>query len=211
MPSLRAYGSHLAPEDAYVRLRVFSRTVMAESDITNDQSDMSRGRTFLQLYRANERRVYGFILSLVPDWSEADDLMQETTMVMWSKFDTFEIGTDFAAWAICIARFQIMNHRKKKRNRRVQFSDDVLEALDGKAAAAAEEMDALRDALRTCLKKLSDRDRQLIRLRYEPDASTKSVAERVGRGIDAVYKALNRIHVQLLYCIRRRLALEESR
>jgi len=171
---------------------------------------MSRGRTFLRLYRTNERRIYGFILSLVPDWSEADDLMQETTMVMWSKFDTFEIGTDFAAWAICIARYQIMNYRKKKRNQRVQFSDEVLEAIDGRVVSAAEEMDALRDALRICLKKLSERDRQLIRLRYEPDASTKSVAERVGRRIDAVYKALNRIHVQLLYCIRHRLAMEES-
>jgi RNA polymerase sigma-70 factor (ECF subfamily) len=184
--------------------------MMAESDPTNSQSGISRGRTFLQLYRANERRIYGFILSLVPDWSAADDLMQETTMVMWSKFDTFEIGTDFAAWAICIARYQIMNYRKKMRNRRVQFSDDVLEAIDDKVASAAEDVDAIRDALRVCLKKLSERDQRLIHLRYEPDASTKSVAERVGRRIDAVYKALNRIHVQLLYCIRRRLAMEES-
>jgi len=30
-------------------------------------SDMSRGRVFLRLYQANERRIYGFILALVPD------------------------------------------------------------------------------------------------------------------------------------------------
>lgn len=47
-----------------------------------------------------------------------------------------------------------------------------------------------------------------MHLRYEYDATTKSVAERVGRGIDAVYKALNRVHVQLLNCIRRTLAMQ---
>jgi RNA polymerase sigma-70 factor, ECF subfamily len=137
--------------------------------------------------------------------------LQETTTVMWSKFDQFTVGTDFAAWAMRIARYQIMNYRKKKRNQRVQFSDEVLAAIDGHVSVATTQLDGRRDALRDCLKKLPVRDRELVHLRYEYDATTKSVAERVGRGIDAVYKALNRIHVQLLYCIRRTLAMEKSR
>ncbi len=167
-------------------------------------------QVFLRLYQANERRIYGFILALVPNWSEAEDLLQETTAVMWSKFDQFTVGTDFAAWAMCIARYQIMNYRKKKRNQRVQFSDEVLAAIDGQVSITTTQLDVRRDALRDCLKKLSTRDRELVHLRYEYDATTKSVAERVGRGIDAVYKALNRIHVQLLHCIRRTLAMERS-
>ncbi len=167
-------------------------------------------QAFLRLYQANERRIYGFILALVPDWFEAEDLLQETTMVMWSKFDQFELGTDFAAWAMCIARYQIMNYRKKKRNQRVRFSDEVLAGLDQHVTEAVEQLDVRRDALRDCLKKLPARDRELVHLRYEYEATTKSVAERVGRGIDAVYKALNRIHLQLLYCIRRTLAMEKS-
>jgi len=181
-----------------------------ESRPADELSDASRAQVFLRLYQANERRIYGFILALVPKWSEADDLLQETTIVMWSKFDRFEPGTDFAAWAMRIARYQIMNYRKKKRNQRVQFSDEVLEAIDGRVSAATTQLDTRRDALQACLKKLPARDRELINLRYEYDATTKSVAERVGRGIDAVYKALNRIHVQLFYCIRRTLAMERS-
>jgi len=183
---------------------------MSERQSTDRLGDMSRGREFLRLYQANERRIFGFILALVPQWSEAEDLLQETTMTLWSKFDTFEPVTDFAAWALCVARYRIMNHRKKKRHQHVQFSDEVLEALDERVRSAAAGLDMLRDALGNCLRKLPERDRELIHLRYEYDATTRSVAQRLGRSVDAVYKALNRIHVQLLYCIRRTLAAERS-
>jgi RNA polymerase sigma-70 factor, ECF subfamily len=183
---------------------------MAGLHSNDNRSEMSRGHSFLRLYQANERRVYGFILALVPDWSEADDLMQETTRVMWSKFDEFEPGTDFAAWALCIARYQVMNHRKKKRAQKVQFSDQTVEAVAERLVSAPDNLNDIRDALQDCLTKLSERDRQLIQLRYELNATPRTVAERIGRGIDAVYKALNRIHVQLLHCIRRTLDLEGS-
>lgn len=173
-------------------------------------SDLSRGPVFLRLYQANERRIYGFILTLVPDWAQAEDLMQETTLVLWSKFAEFEPGTDFAAWALCIARYQVMQHRKRRRAQRIQFSDEVLEAIAERVCATTENFDIRRDALRDCLKKLAEKDQELLRLRYGLDGTVKSVAERVGRGIDAVYKALNRIHVQLLHCIRKTLTTEDS-
>lgn len=182
---------------------------MTESQSIDPGSDMSRGRVFLRLYQANERRIYGFILALVPDWAHAEDLMQETTMVLWSKFDQFEPGTDFAAWALCIARYQVMHYRKRQRTQRIQFSDEVLEAIAERVCAATEDFDVRRDALRGCIRKLAEKDQELLRLRYGLDATVKSVAERVGRGMDAVYKSLNRIHVQLLHCIRRTLTAED--
>jgi len=182
---------------------------MGSSSQKDNASETSRGEVFLRLYQASERRIRGFILALVPDWSQAQDLMQETTMVMWSKFDEFEVGTDFSAWALSVARYQILNYRRKNQNRTVRFDDSLLEAIDEEVSTTVAEMDVRRDALRACLKKLEDQDRQLIQLRYEPGATTRSVAERVGRGVDAVYKALNRIHVQLLFCIRRTLSMEE--
>ena len=183
---------------------------MADVQSNDNQSELARGKSFLRLYQTNERRLYGFILALVPNWSEADDLMQETATVMWSKFDEFELGTDFAAWALCIARYQVMNHRKKKRIQKVRFSDQTVEAVAERMISATENLDDFRDALQDCLKKLSERDQQLIHLRYELNATTRTVAERIGHSIDAVYKALNRIHIQLLHCIRRTLSMEES-
>ena len=50
---------------------------------------------FLDLLMRNQKRIYNFILLLVPNYSDADDLMQETVSVMWSKFDSYEPGYSF--------------------------------------------------------------------------------------------------------------------
>ena len=68
---------------------------------------------FMRLFLQSERRILGFILSLVPNLSDAEDLMQETCSIMWSKIDQFEPGTDFTAWGISIARYRVLTYRRK--------------------------------------------------------------------------------------------------
>jgi RNA polymerase sigma-70 factor (ECF subfamily) len=165
-----------------------------------------RHERFLQLFLAHERRIYAFILTLVPSWADADDLLQETSAVLWRKLDEFEPGSDFLAWALSVARFQVLNHRKKQRRSRARLSDQSVEALADQLTTRGPPADARRDALAGCLAKMTPQDRELIHLRYQPEATTQDVADRVGRSLKAVYKALNRIHCQLLFCIRRALA-----
>jgi RNA polymerase sigma-70 factor (ECF subfamily) len=173
---------------------------------SRDRADREREERFVQLFLANERRIYAFILSLVPVWSDADDLLQETSAVLWSKLDEFRPGTDFAAWALQIARFEVFNYRKRKNRDRGMFRDETEHLLADQATARDLASDDRRDQLEVCLAKLNDRDRELIRLRYQPGATTQEVAERAGRSLKAVYKALNRIHEKLLECIRNGLA-----
>lgn len=185
----------------------------AAFDSTDESSDapFSRGERFMRLFVGVERRVYGLILAMVGNPSDADDVMQEAAAVMWRKFDEYKPGTDFAAWALSVGRFQAMSFRKKRAIQRVRFSDQTLEVIAEQFASRPDRADISREALRTCLAKLGERDRQLVELRYEPGATTKSVAEHVSRSVDAVYKALNRIHGALLRCIRQQLAAEGYR
>lgn len=169
------------------------------------------GQRFMRLFVANQNRVYGLILSLVPNWADADDIMQETSSVMWSKFDEFEPGTDFTAWALRIARYQVMAHLKTKRKQRARLSTETLEAIADRMSDAAMELDDRTAALNECIAKLNDRDQKIMRMRYEQGGSTRTVAERIDRSVDAVYKALNRIHHSLLICIRRTMAKMEGR
>jgi RNA polymerase sigma-70 factor (ECF subfamily) len=161
---------------------------------------------FLQLLVANERRIHAYIASLVPIWADADDLFQETSVVLWRKARQFEPGTDFVAWALSIARYQVLDYRKKQGRARALFSDQTIEGLADQAESLVLHTDDRRDALEACLARLNERDRELIQLRYQPGATTPGVADRTGRSLKAVYKALNRIHYQLLQCINRTLA-----
>jgi RNA polymerase sigma-70 factor (ECF subfamily) len=73
--------------------------------------------------------------------------------------------------------------------------------IEGLLASKADVLDAQHEALADCYAKLSPRDQHLIELRYQEGATVKSVAERLQRSVDAVYKALNRIHTALLDCV----------
>jgi RNA polymerase sigma-70 factor (ECF subfamily) len=171
----------------------------------------SRDAEFMRLFLRHERRIYGLIFSLVPDWADADDLMQEVSTVIWRKFHEFEPGTNFSAWALKIARFQVLAYRKKQRVNRARLSDVTVEQIaDRFCARTPESVDARRQALKRCIDKLNEQDRQLIQLKYNPGSSTESVAEAVGRSVHAVYKALNRVHGQLLDCITSSLRLERG-
>ena len=88
-----------------------------------------REELFLKFFLENQRRIYAFILALVPVPSDADDLLQETAAVMWRKLDEFKRGSDFIAWAISIARYQVLAFRKTQMRNRFRFSDVTYEAL----------------------------------------------------------------------------------
>ena len=182
---------------------------MVEKNPESFESSDERGHRFMKLYVGAQRRLFGFVLSLVPSSSDADDIVQKTASIMWSKFDEFEEGTDFAAWALCIARYQILTYRKRKKVKQRRFSDKAMDAIEVISESSFTEEDKLQEYLPHCLEKLKDNERKILYFRYEVGATLRSVAERVDMNINTLYSALNRIHVMLLHCIHRSMAQEE--
>lgn len=165
---------------------------------------------FMRLYMTHESKIRGYVLCMVNNWADADDILQEAVIVMMKKFQGVDSKQGFLKWALRVAHFEVLNHVSNKRNRLPLFSPDVLEAIEERASREVQKQDVRRDALQSCMLKLRDRDQEILRLRYEVEATTQAVAQTVGRSADAVYKVLNRVHHQLLLCIRRTLA-QESR
>lgn len=179
----------------------------------NDRFADESMREFVRLYSAHTQHFYGYILCLVPNWSDAEDLLQDTASIMWSKFDQFIPGTDFGRWGCRIARLVVANHYRKQkvRQRQMIINSELLEAISQAAESDSFFREDYRiDALQKCLTKLGERDQKLVRWRYETGISIRTMAEQIDRSIDTVYKALGRIHSQLLGCIENRLAQEES-
>jgi RNA polymerase sigma-70 factor (ECF subfamily) len=171
---------------------------------------MSTERTeqFFGLFMANENRVYAYIMSLVGNASDADDIMQETAAVLWEKFDVFELGTSFIAWAMQIAHYKVLAHRKTCQRSKVMFNSNLFDVLVQHATPAVNEVDGRLESLRTCLASLKEADRELLELHYDYTKTIKSIAEDAGRSVQGLYKVMARIHNQLLRCVRRRLTIE---
>ncbi|AQT68479.1 Sigma-K factor [Anaerohalosphaera lusitana] len=173
-------------------------------------SDKERSDLFFKLFMANQKRIYSYILMLVPNCNDADEIMQEASAVMWQKFDEFEQGTNFGAWAVSIARFEVLNYTRKRKNSHVLFTGDMLDLFAGRAETVSGESDERMKAVQKCLEKLSKKDRRLLQMHYEGGLTIKGIAQSLDRSVQGMYKVMNRIHNSLIKCVRWRLVSEDS-
>ncbi len=167
-------------------------------------------KELMRLMVEHQRRIFAYIYALVPDRSDANDLLQETSLVICEKFHEFRLGTDFVAWACQIAYWQIRRARQKYARSKVVFDQEVVDAIAETAVEMVPELDSRHAALAHCLQKLPPRDREMILLRYEPGAGVEEAAARAGRSMEAAYKSLARIRRLLMDCVTHRLSMEES-
>ncbi len=182
---------------------------MANSRDLNEQQ-FDQGSLFVNQLTTCQHRIYAFILTLVPNWSDADDLMQETTEVMWRKFQDAGQISNFCAWGKTIARNKVMNFHAKKERERVLFDDSLLKDVIEREEKTSLQEDLRVQALQKCLQKLRSNDRHLIQILYGHDITIKKLAEEVKRPVQGLYKAMARIHHSLLQCVRRSLAITEE-
>ncbi len=174
----------------------------------HDEAD-SRKRLMMLMTR-HQRQIFAYIYTLVPDRHDAEDLLQETSLVICEKFDDFTPGTDFVAWACQIAWWRIRYSRQKFARAKVVFDDDVFAAVARTAGEMTAELDERHEALAGCLRKLPARDRELVLTRYEPGGGVAEAARRSGRSMDAAYKALNRLRKLLHDCVTNQLMHEHG-
>jgi RNA polymerase sigma-70 factor (ECF subfamily) len=169
-----------------------------------------RTEEFVRLLALHQRRVYSFILTLLPNRSDAEDVLQETSTILWRNFADFQQGTNFAAWACEIARRQVLAFHRRRRHV-LPMGAELVEVVAQEANARADELEERYLALEKCLEKLTPRDRDLIRRRYREGASVADVATAVERPVGGLYKAYQRIRAALLDCVDRTLAAEGHR
>lgn len=171
-------------------------------------AEQSPSAEFIQSFTKAQRPLFLYILSLVPRPVEAEEILQETNLIVWTKSKQFQPGTNFRAWACQIAYFEVLKYRERKQREKLHFNPELMELLAEESIQQAELMDRRRQALAECLLKLKESDRALIQTRYSPDGEGPGIADRLGRPINSIYQSLSRIRKALLECINRRLAAE---
>ena len=176
-----------------------------------DSSPRHSQEQFSRLLVGNQRRLYGFIFTLVQDYAKTDDILQDVAELLWKKFDSFELGTDFGAWAMRVARFKVLEWRRSQQQLVLPIEEKLLSTLAAKAEQTQASADLGRqEALEDCLQRLEPRDRELIHQRYYAKDTVPRIAQQLGRTRDAVYKRLAGIHRSLEDCICGKLrAMEE--
>ena len=167
-------------------------------------------KAFVRLLLQAEPRIYGYIRSQVPGRADAEDVLQETVAVLWSKFDRFEPGSNFLAWAYQVARYEVLHFRRRQQRLPQLFSDGFVERVAATVEAMSDELGEIRRALVDCMAKLPPRDREVVQLCYGSNATVRKVADELGRPVDTIKSLLRRSRHSLYGCIQRTLSRERQ-
>jgi len=155
-------------------------------------------------------RMYAYIFTLLGNADRAHEVLQSTNLTIWRKADEFKQGTNFGAWASRIAYYEVLADRKRRNCDRHLFDVALIEQVAVQAESTASDVDDKRRALRSCMEKLDEADRELIKQRYEPQGSVQQIAQHLSKSVGAISQALYRIRRVLAGCIAQTLASERA-
>ena len=165
-----------------------------------------RTRQATRLWTLAQPVVSAFVTSVVRDFKDRDDVLQEIAVAAIESFDAYDPDRPFVPWVMGVARNQIGLYLRQRRRDRLVFDEVTVSCL----AAAFSEVSSREchqmDALSECLQLLERRARDLCQLRYHDDLKPARIAEKLGMAPNAVAKALQRIREQLRECINRKTA-----
>lgn len=160
---------------------------------------------FVSLLTGAQLSLFRYICGLVGDPNEANNILQETNLVLWRKADDFELDTSFDAWSRSVALWQVRAWLRDRGRDRHVFSSELVSQLARHPLASAD-MEPNRRALRSCVRELADSDRSLLRHRYCLNETIRDMAEQLEKTPSAIKSGLFRIRKALRHCIERRRA-----
>lgn len=166
-----------------------------------DRSPERSQERFLSLFLASEREVYRYVCAIAPAREDADEIMQQTAVELWRKFEQFDLSLPFTPLACRFALNVAKQWLERKRRWRTLLTDGLAERIADRREAALPAIHERLRHLETCLDKLPAGQRAIIEGYYFRKQTVGGVAAEAGRTVDAVYKALQRIRHALQECI----------
>ena len=114
---------------------------------------------FTELVTENQARIYGYVYAIVHSSADTEALVQRTLLSLWQRFSDFEPGTDFCAWAISTARYEVLNFQKT-RNRTSFLTEEMLSRLADRSIAIAHGLEELCEVPEKGAKKRGKRQKK---------------------------------------------------
>lgn len=174
---------------------------------TTDHSDAHE--RFTRLLLESEPVMLRSILVVVPNRADAREILQETAVALWRQFETYDPARPFLNWAMGFARIETRRFLAKE-SRRAQLTQQAMEALEHEMKQVSEFDNAIEVHLTTCIGKLNEKARRLVKGYYHESHSPETLSQREGRTVEAIYKAIQRARRELQACIEKQLNSELS-
>ena len=158
---------------------------------------------FLSLFLRSEREIFRYVAALVPNVMDAEDIVQQTAIALWEKFDAYDPAQPFTPWACRFALNKARQWVERRQRWQALLESGLAEELMARREALRPEIEVRLRHLEGCLGRLPKDQRELVEGYYYHRTGIEALSERSGRTVQATYKALQRIRQTLLICVDR--------
>jgi len=170
-----------------------------------------KNENFIQLLTESQNRLYGYIYTMIGDHSRAKDVLQETNLVLWRKYDELEEVENFKAWSFTVCKFQVMAYLRDKKRDRLLLDPELADMISETAEKENSLMSQAQPQLRKCIAELPEQNRSMIEMKYFKRMMMQDIAETLKRSLTAVKVSIHRTRKVLQDCIRSKILEEADR
>lgn len=178
-------------------------------DSTSQSGDRNAAQQrFLSLFLRSERELFRYVAVLVPDVADAEDIVQQTALALWEKFDAYDPNQPFTPWACRFALNKAKQWIERRQRWQALLANGLAEELAQRREELRPELESKLKRLESCLNKLPGEQRSLVEGYYYRRDSIEKLAETSSRTVAATYKTLQRVRLALQGCIENAAKLE---
>ena len=177
-------------------------------DGSEEGAQVDHSEAVIRLFSQHQRWLHGYLTSLLGSPSDAEDVMQEVSVILWKEHHKFQLGTNFTSWLSVIAYHQVQKFWRQRKSNRVFLSEEIIEQV-ACLPDDSETHETRRKVLADCVGQLRETDQTLVKQFYgDRKVTARQVAKELGRPEVTVYKALNRVRRVLFECVNRKMQAE---
>ena len=169
-----------------------------ESSVGDNAAAQQR---FLSLFLRSEREVFRYVAALVPNVADAEDIVQQTALTLWEKFDAYDPAQPFTPWACRFALNKARQWIDRRQRWQTLLAGGLGEELARRRDELRPELERRLAHLDDCIGKLPEDQRALIEGYYYRRAGIEALAAASDRTVEATYKMLQRVRHALQRCI----------
>jgi RNA polymerase sigma-70 factor, ECF subfamily len=170
-----------------------------DGSLTDDKQN-----EFTALWSEAYPTVAAYTASLVTDHHQTEEVLSRVAITIVRKFKEYDPARSFKAWAIGIARFEVLKFRRERVRDRHLFGQDLLEAIGDRFVTVSDEHAFDGALVKECLEQIHGRPAKAMAMCYGENLRSAEIGRRLGMTASAVRTMLHRARDVIRRCVELR-------
>jgi RNA polymerase sigma-70 factor (ECF subfamily) len=174
----------------------------------------AKNKELAVFWAQSQPTIAAFIHSLVPNFQDADDILQNVAVITVEKFEEFDRNRSFSAWSNGIAKNLIVKYYSGRGKKRaildIEAVKKIAQVFEEESRSIHDQKECLEKALKNCLSRLEGKWKKIVDMHYMDEFSPARIAQQLSMTRTNVFVSLHRLRLSLKKCVEREIREVDS-